>query len=78
MASLFDSGLSSDFFSSDFFSSDFFSAGLELLFLKSVAYQPLPFNWNPAALRSFWKVGLRHTGHSVSGGSVTRCRNSSW
>src|SRR5713101_9305877 len=27
-----------------------FAAGLAPLFLKSVAYQPLPFNWNPAAL----------------------------
>src|SRR6266568_1747285 len=35
-----------------------FAAGLAPLFLKSVAYQPLPFNWNPAALSicrySFW------------------------
>src|SRR5205807_514091 len=26
------------------------AAGFAPLFLKSVAYQPLPFNWNPAAL----------------------------
>ena len=30
-----------------------FSAGLEPLFLKSVAYQPEPFNWNPAAVNIF-------------------------
>ena len=30
-----------------------FSAGLEPLFLKSVAYQPDPFNWKPAAVSIF-------------------------
>src|SRR5262245_53157495 len=58
--------------SSDFF----FSAGFAPLFLKSVAYQPVPFNWKPAALTSFCNALLPHLGHSVGGASFTRCRNS--
>jgi ABC-type molybdate transport system permease subunit len=33
--------------------STFFSAGFLPAVLKSVAYQPLPFSWKPAALSSF-------------------------
>src|SRR5260221_12355559 len=42
-----------------------FSAGFGPLFLKSVAYQPLPFNRNPAALSIFENVSLPHSGQSV-------------
>src|SRR5687767_8008984 len=49
------------------------AVGFAPLFLKSVAYQPFPFNWNPAALTCFSKVGLPHFGHSVSLGSLTFC-----
>ena len=47
--------------------------------LKSVAYQPPPFSWKPAAVSSFCSAGLPQAGQSVSGGSVTFCRTScSW
>src|SRR5262249_13591828 len=48
------------------------------LFLKSVAYQPVPFNWNPAAVTIFLKLFLPHSGHLVSGASFRRCRYSFW
>src|SRR5215213_6266230 len=75
--SLLDFSLS-DLAPSDFSPSDFcFAAGFAPLFLKSVAYQPFPFSWKPAALTCFSKVGLAHFGHFVSKGSLTFCRYSS-
>jgi hypothetical protein len=55
-----------------------FDAGFAPLFLKSVAYQPLPFNWKPAAVTIFEKVGLPHFVHTVRGASLTFSRNSCW
>src|SRR5712664_3990784 len=58
-ASAFDSFFGSDFVSvlvsvfDSAFDSVFFSAGFLPALLKSVAYQPLPLRWNPAALNSF-------------------------
>src|SRR6266571_2950787 len=93
MASDFDSDLLSDFLSgfvSDFASGfvsvfvsllsvpPLFAAGLAPLFLKSVAYQPLPFNWNPAALSILENVCLPHSGQSVRIGSLSFCRYSFW
>jgi hypothetical protein len=46
--------------------------------LKSVAYQPEPFNWNPAADSSFLNFFLPQLGHLAIGGSDTFWRNSSW
>jgi hypothetical protein len=57
---------------------DVFDAGFEPLFLKSVAYQPLPFNWKPAAVTILVKAGLPHFVHTVRGASLTFCRNSCW
>jgi hypothetical protein len=54
------------------------AAGLEPLFLKSVAYQPLPFSWKPAAVTIFEKDCAPHFVHTVSGASLTFCRNSCW
>src|SRR6185436_14873420 len=54
----------------------FFSAGFFAGALKSVAYQPLPLSWKPAALNCFCSAGLPQAGHSVSGGSLTFCRAS--
>src|SRR3979490_466220 len=55
-----------------------FAAGFAPLFLKSVAYQPLPFNWNPAALSILENVCLPHFGHWVRIGSLSFCRYSFW
>ncbi len=55
-----------------------FDDGFVPLFLKSVAYQPLPFNWKPAALSIFVKVGFPQFGQTVSGASLSFCRNSCW
>src|SRR6266480_7338938 len=55
-----------------------FAAGLAPLFLKSVAYQPLPFSWNPAALSILENVCLPHSGQSVRTGSLSFCRYSFW
>jgi hypothetical protein len=55
-----------------------FDAGFAPLFLKSVAYHPLPFNWNPAAVTIFVNVGLPHFVHTVRVASLTFCRNSCW
>src|SRR5688572_6674571 len=55
-----------------------FAAGFEPLPLKSVAYQPVPFSWNPAAVTILASADLPHSGHLVSGLSLTRCRNSFW
>src|SRR6476619_1412754 len=54
-----------------------FAAAAGLL-LKSVAYQPLPFSWKPAAVSIVANVGLPHAVHTVTGGSLTFCRNSCW
>src|SRR5262245_41627087 len=45
--------------------------------LKSVAYQPLPLSWKPAAVRSLLKRGLPQSGQSVSGESDSFCSASS-
>ncbi len=58
--------------------SSVFATGLLPLFLKSVAYQPEPFNWNPAAVNIFWNVSLPQLVQMVSRGSLTFCRNSFW
>src|SRR5437868_12220592 len=56
-----------------------FAAGFEDgLLRKSVTYQPLPFSWNPAAVTIFVNVGLPHWVQTVSGASLTFCRNSRW
>src|SRR6267142_2938576 len=55
-----------------------FAAGFEPLFLKSVAYQPLPLSWNPAAESILEKVFLLHSGHTVMTGSETFRRYSFW
>jgi hypothetical protein len=67
-----------DVFASGVFASDAFAAGLEPLPLKSVAYQPLPFSWKPAAVTIFEKLGLPHWVQTVTGASPTFCRNSCW
>jgi hypothetical protein len=45
--------------------------------LKSVAYQPLPFNWKPAAETFFTSASALHDGHVTSGASENFCRDSS-
>src|SRR5262245_15156851 len=50
--------------------------GLEPLFLKSVAYQPLPFSWKPAAETSLAMVGRPQLSQSVTAGSESFCRYS--
>src|SRR5438445_9171159 len=73
----FPSGLDSDF-ASDFVSPllSVFAAGFG--FLKSVAYQPEPFSWNPAAVSILENVFFPHSGQTVFTGSVTFCRYSFW
>src|SRR5262249_30280094 len=74
-----------DFSSLDFASLDFASlpslsdlaAGLLPELRKSVAYQPLPLSWNPAADTSFTSVERPHAGQTVSGASDSFCRDSS-
>ena len=44
--------------------------------LKSVAYQPEPFNWNPAAVNCFLKAGCEQFGHVSSGASDIFCNTS--
>ena len=48
-----------------------FAAGLLPDPLKSVAYHPLPFSWNPAAETSFVSVSLPQDGQVVSGASAS-------
>src|SRR6187431_847455 len=43
----------------------FFSACRLPAPLKSVAYQPLPFSWKPAALSSFCSLGLPQAGQTL-------------
>ena len=45
---------------------------------KSVAYQPLPFSWNPAAVSILENVGLPHALQTVRVASLSLCRNSCW
>src|SRR5258708_908628 len=89
LASHFVSPFASGFvslFASDFvslFASDFaalsgavaFSAGF-LPPLKSVAYQPLPFNWKPAALSCLRNFALPQAGHFAIGRSEIFWRKS--
>src|SRR6185436_17795009 len=72
LASGFDSGFESGLDS--VFVAAFLSAGFLALPLKSVAYQPVPFNWKPAAESCFWYLRLPHAGQTVSGASDTFCR----
>jgi hypothetical protein len=65
-------------FDSPFEASGDFDDGFAPLLRKSVAYQPLPFNWKPAALSIFENVGFPQVGHTVSGASLSFCRNSCW
>jgi hypothetical protein len=44
--------------------------------LKSVAYQPEPFNWKPAAVTCFLKVGWWQVGQSCKGASEIFCKTS--
>jgi hypothetical protein len=44
--------------------------------LKSVAYQPDPFNWNPAAVTCFLKVDEPQLGQSLRGASDIFCNTS--
>src|SRR6185436_14800365 len=46
--------------------------------LKSVAYQPEPFSWKPAAVSCLAYFFLPQAGHFVSAGSESFCRWSSW
>jgi hypothetical protein len=55
-----------------------FASGFAPLLLKSVAYQPVPFNWKPAAVTILVSARLPHSGHWVSGASFRRYRNSFW
>ena len=41
--------------------------------LKSVAYQPLPFNWKPAAVNCLCSAGAWQLGHSLKGASEIFC-----
>ena len=43
---------------------------------KSVAYQPDPLSWKPAAVSCLENVSLPHAGHSVSGASEIFCKTS--
>jgi hypothetical protein len=38
----------------------------------------VPFNWKPAAVTIFLKVRLPHSGHFVSGASLSPRKNSFW
>jgi hypothetical protein len=44
--------------------------------LKSVAYQPDPLSWKPAAVSCLLNVALPQAGQSVSGASEIFCRTS--
>jgi hypothetical protein len=44
--------------------------------LKSVAYQPEPFSWNPAAVTCFLNDGLEQDGQTSSGASDIFCSTS--
>jgi hypothetical protein len=55
-----------------------FAAGFAPPPLKSVAYQPLPFSWNPAAVTIFANVSWPHSVQRVCGASLSFWRNSCW
>src|SRR5689334_3858673 len=61
VSGLLSAGLSADGFSDDL-----------LPPRKSVAYQPLPFNWKPAAETSFCSASLPHAGQVTRGASDRR------
>ena len=42
----------------------------DFLPLKSVSYQPVPFNWNAGAERSFFNASALHSGQVTSGSSL--------
>ena len=42
--------------------------------LKSVAYQPEPLSWKPAAVSCLVNEGLPQAGHTLSGGSDIFCK----
>ena len=75
-----------DFFESDLFLlSDFLLEDLSesplakfflLLDLKSVSYQPLPLNRNPAADTSFFSALALQDGQSINGSSLIFCNAS--
>jgi len=44
--------------------------------LKSVAYQPEPLSWKPAAVSCFENVALPQVGQSVNGASEIFCKTS--
>jgi hypothetical protein len=44
--------------------------------LKSVAYQPEPLSWNPAAVSCLENAAVWQLGHSVSTGSEIFCKTS--
>ncbi len=46
--------------------------------LKSLAYQPLPLSWKPAAVSNLFNDSLPHSGQVVSGASLIFRRNSFW
>ncbi len=46
------------------------------LLRKSVTYQPVPFNWNPAAVSCFLNALFPQDGQSVSGASDIFCNTS--
>ena len=46
------------------------------LLRKSVTYQPVPFNWKPAAVSCFLNVLFPQDGHSVRGASDIFCNTS--
>ena len=65
--------------SPDFVADLSLAAGFAPLLRKSVAYQPEPLSWNPAADNSFFNSGLWHDGHAVRGASLNFCSASiSW
>jgi hypothetical protein len=45
---------------------------------KSVTYQPEPFSWKPAAVTCFENVSFPHSGHCVSGLSLSFWSTSFW
>jgi hypothetical protein len=51
-------------------------AGALPLALKSVTYQPEPFNWKPAAVSCFLKVGWLQDGQISNNGSDVFCNTS--
>ena len=44
--------------------------------LKSVAYQPLPLSWKPAAVICLLKFSVLQAGQVVSGSALIFCRTS--